>query len=525
MRFDDRLATVLSGRFDTPRERSSRWQQLADILAQDGATLSSGIVERCLRLLAILVRDVPDDVQYARAEAVACKSDFVPLITLLTAQSPAMARAIMPVAKLTEQDWLLALPHVGPVGRSLLRQRIDLSPLVVRALQYFAPGDLTLEATVSDAKQVEGDAPEIRDLVRRIEEFRRRQRDEAPRPFPEPIVELVDVVNFATDSTGRIADIEMAPRGRFVGLDLSQPAGVVGSGCDAGTARIVGKRGKIEKGRVLLLGADRWAGTWICTAEPRFGPEDGSFFGYVGTLRRPAPDEIAAQSPDAAVARTANQINARSELLRQLTHELRSPLNAISGFAQLIEGQFAGPVSGLYRSAATTILGEAARLVAAIDEIDLMARLDATAVDVPTSLMGFVELMEAVVVAMNLDIGRNQFFVSGGGIPQSVHVDMPGQVTNAVRLWLQPLAASAPEDCMFDVRLAHNHEQVAVAVTVTVPAASHDGSATHTPLGLAFAAAAQLAQDMGGQLAISGDQQILNLPAIIQRTLSEDRVG
>ncbi|NJS15812.1 MAG: histidine kinase, partial [Sphingopyxis sp.] len=60
-----------------------------------------------------------------------------------------------------------------------------------------------------------------------------------------------------------------------------------------------------------------------------------------------------------------------------MVHELRSPLNAISGFAQLIEGQFFGPVSNRYRDLARNIIADANFLSGAFEDIDLAARLDA----------------------------------------------------------------------------------------------------------------------------------------------------
>src|SRR3546814_9918742 len=60
--------------------------------------------------------------------------------------------------------------------------------------------------------------------------------------------------------------------------------------------------------------------------------------------------------------------------IRQLIHELRSPLNAISGFAQIISGQMFGPVSHGYRAMADAIVADAASVQAIIDDLETAAR-------------------------------------------------------------------------------------------------------------------------------------------------------
>ena len=60
--------------------------------------------------------------------------------------------------------------------------------------------------------------------------------------------------------------------------------------------------------------------------------------------------------------------------IRQLIHELRSPLNAISGFAQIISGQMFGPVSGAYRKMADSIIADAGAVQDIIDDLEVAAR-------------------------------------------------------------------------------------------------------------------------------------------------------
>src|SRR5690606_20458848 len=65
-----------------------------------------------------------------------------------------------------------------------------------------------------------------------------------------------------------------------------------------------------------------------------------------------------------------------ADKLRQLLHELRTPVNAIQGFAELIQQQLFGPAPNEYRALAAAVAVDAARLLAGFDEIDRMAQLE-----------------------------------------------------------------------------------------------------------------------------------------------------
>src|SRR3546814_12596929 len=94
---------------------------------------------------------------------------------------------------------------------------------------------------------------------------------------------------------------------------------------------------------MLLEGTPAEAGEWRFSALPWFDPATGQFRGYRASARRPQRNET-------PYGRTATEDSGDS--IRQLIHELRSPLNAISGFAQIISGQMVGPVSHGYRAQA-----------------------------------------------------------------------------------------------------------------------------------------------------------------------------
>src|SRR6476646_10227089 len=61
--------------------------------------------------------------------------------------------------------------------------------------------------------------------------------------------------------------------------------------------------------------------------------------------------------------------------LRELVHEIKTPLNAIIGVAEIIEGQYLGPADRGYRERAGEIVRQARLLLTAIDDLDFAAKV------------------------------------------------------------------------------------------------------------------------------------------------------
>jgi signal transduction histidine kinase len=74
-------------------------------------------------------------------------------------------------------------------------------------------------------------------------------------------------------------------------------------------------------------------------------------------------------------AETANRT--KSEFLANMSHELRTPLNAIIGFADLIQSRMFGPISERYREYAANILTSGNHLLALINEVLDLSKLEA----------------------------------------------------------------------------------------------------------------------------------------------------
>ena len=76
--------------------------------------------------------------------------------------------------------------------------------------------------------------------------------------------------------------------------------------------------------------------------------------------------------PDLATDRI---LGGDAEALRETIHEIKTPLNAIIGFAEIIDGQYLGPAHRSYRLRAAEIVAQARLLLSAIEDLDFAARL------------------------------------------------------------------------------------------------------------------------------------------------------
>jgi signal transduction histidine kinase len=328
---------------------------------------------------------------------------------------------------------LSLLPSITPTARALLRHRRDLAPQVVRALDSFGPTDLVIpgvpEQPANDADfepaieaaqealfippeviepelEAEGNevwtafdeltkvaetvaAPEevslaaamdggeqIRDLMARIDAYRAH---DFVRPAETPHVDdgqFAEIMNekgfrFETAADGVIRWVAGASRGPLIGETIAIAAADSGHGVDGYVAGAFRQRAPFRDARLTLSGDGPLAGEWRISAVPLFDQVDGRFSGYRGTARRPRVDEVATPLSAATIFGSGE-----ADSLRQLVHELRTPLNAIIGFSEMIEGQFLGPASTNYRAKATDIITQGRRLLEALEDLDLTARLD-----------------------------------------------------------------------------------------------------------------------------------------------------
>jgi signal transduction histidine kinase len=561
VRFDDMLATVLARPSERPVDRVAQWRQLLDLLAQHRPGSDPELAREALGRLQALRPDVPVAIRREIASAFAGRPIPAPLVVFLAADVPVVASAMLSHVRLTEPEWLAVLPRLSPTGRGVLRHRRDLGFRIERALAGFGASDLRLMGNVepfaAPARQVataaaeqiaplaEPQAPEpevpesidevppvqalehgagegqIRAIINRIAGFRTgfggspvsaEHAEPAPNSF-----------RFETGSDGLIRWVDGVPRGPLIGETIGTPASGP-FGVDAQAPGAFRRRAPFRDARLLIPGESEAAGEWRIAGVPIFAAETGRFQGYRGTARRPRIEERAEATLD------FYGLGLAPDSLRQLVHELRTPLNAIGGFAEMIRRQMRGPVSTAYRDRAQMIVEQASRLLAAVDDLDVAARLETQRLDLQRIDVDLGAMLSLTCSNYADGIRRN-----GATLKCEVEPGLP-QVTGdpaALRRMLGRLVAGV-------AALASDGEAVTVTLTSREPAVLQldvgrparllgqdeatlldpgygpEGDSPDAPLlGLGFSLhlVRRLAAAAGGTLLVEDDRFLLRIPA------------
>ena len=534
------IATILRQAPADRRASITAWRQLSDILAQRGNQLGDDDIRRSLHALAVLRPKVPESVRRDCARAIARHGRFAPLVALYANDVPAVSAIMLRDARLAEADWLALLPATSAMARSVLAGRTDLPHGVYRALASLGSASVALpqpEAAVEDvAIEVETAAPreailhavtvapvetspsQISELVRRIDKY------QSGRSQPAAAREPRAIFHFETDPNGVVHWVDGVTRGSVIGLSIAEAAFGGEPGTDGVAAGAFRQRAEIINARMLLEGTPAEAGEWRFSALPWFDPATGQFRGYRASARRPQRNETPYGRPVAEDP---------GDSIRQLIHELRSPLNAISGFAQIIAGQMFGPVNHGYRSMAETIVADAASVQSIIDDLETAARSGSASVAEMTD-----EIVDigAVVTQVETDLAtlladqRIDLSISrvGGpflGVASDANVRrMVGRlltalvdVSEAGAVLVGQLVTESPRDDMLQLRIVRPATiRFATAADLLDPGFSPEGEAPGAAvlsLGFSLRLVDSLARSVGGRLDIGHNALTLHLPS------------
>jgi signal transduction histidine kinase len=381
VRIDDRLDTALRNSEATDgKTNAGQWRQLIDILAQNPVHFEPGQVALGL----VRARQMRDGIalheRVIAVESLHGRLLSPPLVQLLAGDEAQVAAAAIAAARLDDMTWADLIPDLPVRARGFLRLRGDLGPLTLRALALHAGRDFILPPSEQKTAELrpdwDGKPVPIGEVVERIERWRRdheekRDRVDAPQlPFEPELAGLREPaheIRFETDDVGTVIWVEGAPRGAIVGIDIARPAFDNGPGPDAYGAAAFRQRMPMENARMRLRGASVVEGDWRMSASPFFDAESGRFRGFRGIMRRPTVTETADIAPDP---------QRQAEQMQQILHELRTPLGAIVGFAEIIDQQMFGPVEPTYRGLAQDILADANQLLSGFDDLSIAAQLD-----------------------------------------------------------------------------------------------------------------------------------------------------
>lgn len=551
MRFDDTLDTVLAIDLATPFGRQSAYRQLVDLIGRRRVLPEP----RAIDMLARIAPEVDLTQRKAAARGLAFADPPFPLVRLFARDELAVSAPVLRTARLSGEEWCDLLGELTPSARAILRHRRDLDAVAVRALEAFGPTDFVLgddrpvaERTpapavqptkqfatvgalalalpvVADAvKQRDEEPPvpavdpstQIAELVSRIEAFREARVPANTNHAAEAPV--ADRFDFATDADGVVRHADGPARAALIGLSLKLVGGVGAVRIDGVAAGAYRQRSRFVDARLNLSISGPGAGDWLITGTPAFDAASGRFTGYRGTARRPHPGETSAPvdrdrppPPDA---------------MRQLVHELRTPANAIVGFAEMIAMQMLGPVGASYRDHAEAIRRQARDLLGSIDDLDLAARIESDALTLrPESVS-----LRAVIASVAHDLAALSELRGVVIQPPPVDGTVMGDRHAIERLFgrlIATLLSVAGRNERLDMTLAE--EGACQCLSIARPAALLDDVANSgevseeeaafaaLPLGTGFALrlASNLARGLGGEIRFDATRIVVRLPAAL----------
>jgi hypothetical protein len=513
LRFDDRLQTMLDAPVADSRDRAVRWRQLVDLLSRMDPA-ESAVAASALDIIAQDAFTVDEDVRAATVRAIAGRVLPRPLLRILAAQPVRIAAPLFAGMTIgaAEADDLLG--KADPEVRSLITVEPD-----ERGAEQEIEAAATSAATIPEKTDEWIEQPPRE----RTPAMQSQQPPAAsPRSMQHPAEDReVRMFEWESDATGHIAWVEGAPRGALVGRTLG-----------GDTTALLERQASTRLGQrhpfvdVPLTVGDALEGRWSGTGVPAFDPATGRFLGYRGLARR----------TDGADPPAQRDAEPDLDALRELVHEIKTPLNAIIGFAEIIDGQYLGPAHRNYRVRAANIVGQARKLLEAVEDLDLAAKLRAErfAGRASGGEGGAIALLLPPIVA---DLER--CLASSGGILDMVVDDqrhrcaLSGELVSRLirRLCLSLCELVGADEifriavtrrgamCLMTIARPHSLsgvpevQMVDPAFSPALGAAAAGGEPNGVGLGFALRLVRGLAKVAGGGLAIEEHRITLELPA------------
>lgn len=556
MHFDDRLATVLRNRAAGETAVATQFRQLIDLLGESQHDGDISLVAAAYRRLDALSELLPAKRMAQIAGETGDRIRNPALLAWFAKCESDVAAPALSRARLNESQWVELIPALPIRARGLLRHRRDLPPAATAVLDRLGARDRVLPEpqphplppTEPGEGAEEARAPEdnrgalspdrdeetgIAALVKRIEAFQRARSEsgESPQTQPDHTAAAPSLPGkpatkaaggrsgqhaflFSTDASGKIDWAEPSIAPQLVGMELATAPALDFNAGSGSFADSFAKRRPVRGVEVALAGADPISGLWLVDAAPRFTPGDGRFTGFVGRLRRRPEGEAAAPAVRAA------------DRLRQLLHELRTPVNAIQGFAEVIQQQVFGPAPHEYRALAASIAGDAARILAGFEELERLARLESGTYEPVTGVADFHQIASRQISQLQSVLSTRvaRFETEWDNRPCFVTLDEERAEMLAWRI-LGTLAAAtgAGETITLDLAAGETMLELSAELPASLVCARNIFSTETRPAGssvgvglfgagFAFRLARAEARAAGGNLTSEGERISLSLP-------------
>ncbi|NUR45542.1 MAG: HAMP domain-containing histidine kinase [Sphingomonas sp.] len=377
MRFDDRLLTVLNQPAEDRHDAAVRWRQLVDLVARSGANSASPVTAEALDAIRAEAPRVEEAVRAATARAVAALPLPLGLLEYFASDSLSVAAPVLAAATLDALQWNALIAVADEETKAFIATlHPDVRNEPATRAEARQPSELVVEGVRAADVPPAGGSHSLQDVIDRIERRRQLRSGQATESETTSPVAIGSPALFRWECGpgGEIAWVEGAPRGPLIGRSIAKQQENDGDRVDADVVKAFAMRAPFRDALLRVGGAGPVAGEWKISGVPAFEPSDGRFAGYRGVALRDAPVPAAATAlPDAVPDALTDP-----DSLRELVHEIKTPLNAIMGFAEIIEGQYLGPADRGYRERASEIGRQARLLLTAIDDLDFAAKVHST---------------------------------------------------------------------------------------------------------------------------------------------------
>jgi signal transduction histidine kinase len=138
---------------------------------------------------------------------------------------------------------------------------------------------------------------------------------------------------------------------------------------------------------------------WISENARTVTDEDGQFLFYEGTVEDISLERASEEAMRRALVETQEAARAKAAFLAAMSHELKTPLNAVIGFSDIMRQQLFGPIEQeRYRGYIVDIHDNGRRLLGMINDILDLSRVEGRLLDLEDDA---VNVQEAVTVACN----------------------------------------------------------------------------------------------------------------------------
>jgi hypothetical protein len=347
----------------------------------------------------------------------------------------------------------------------------------------------------------------ISDLVARIENFtkagnRSNTNGEAVSLLPleelDALQQTGRQLEFQTDKDGVIV---AASHSNFVGVKLFMAAEDAGWGCDQATCRRFLNKMAIRRGIIIVPG--QMGGQKYIDAQPEFD-ENGRYCGYKAVIF-PDPHQCLAEQ-----SAKPSDDDERSDHYRQLIHELRTPVGALKGFAEILQSQLFGPVSKQYREMATMILEDSELLLSHFEHLKHFEQKSETSAQ--PAAVKLIDVAEQLKTAMISAAPNAQICLN---LQQGHHLYIAYEMASGLKFWAESHANGLAGEISVSFMISKMEDRIHAVFTNGRYAANDKNSGKNEDkrnFALSLAHARLL--DAGAKIESDSEKTIIDLPVM-----------